>query len=108
HVTRIMLAGLALNIPANALFIYGWFGLPELGGIGCGIGTAIVFVLMTVALAINTRKHRLSPDFPLWLHVRRPNAGHVRDIFKIGVPIGVAIFFEVSLFVVIALFLTSL
>src|SRR5690554_8222458 len=33
---------------------------------------------------------------------------NVKDIMRIGVPIGVAIFFEVSLFVVIALLLTEL
>ncbi|MFY9180254.1 MAG: MATE family efflux transporter, partial [Venatoribacter sp.] len=108
HVTRIMLFGLAMNVPANGLFIYGWFGLPQLGGIGCGIGSALVFVGMTIALAFNTRKHRIPKGFPLWQHALHPLKSNVRDIFKIGVPIGVAIFFEVSLFVVIALFLTQL
>lgn len=107
-VTRIMLIGLTLNVPANGLFIYGWFGLPELGGIGCGIGSAIVFTGMAIALLRDTRKHRLPKDFPLWSNVFKPVVSHVKDIMRIGVPIGVAIFFEVSLFVVIALFLTEL
>lgn len=107
-VTRIMLIGLSLNVPVNGLFIYGWFGLPELGGIGCGIGSAIIFTGMALALLRDTRKHRLPKDFPLWASVIKPVASHVKDILRIGVPIGVAIFFEVSLFVVIALFLTEL
>lgn len=107
-VTRIMLIGLILNVPANGLFIYGWFGLPQLGGIGCGIGSAIVFTGMAIALLHDTRKHRLPKDFPLWGNVLKPVISHVKDIMRIGVPIGVAIFFEVSLFVVIALFLTEL
>lgn len=108
RVTRVMLIGLALNIPANGLFIYGWFGMPELGGIGCGIGSAIVFTGMAIALLKDTRKHRLPKDFPLLANVIRPVMSNVKDIMRIGVPIGVAIFFEVSLFVVIALFLTEL
>lgn len=107
-VTKIMLFGLVLNIPLNALFIYGWFGLPELGGIGCGIGSALVFILMAVILWLDTKKHRLDADFSLWANVLRPMRHYVKDIFKIGVPIGAAIFFEVSLFVVIALFLSPL
>lgn len=107
-VTRIMLIGLTLNVPANGLFIYGWFGLPQLGGIGCGIGSAMVFTGMAFALLRDTRKHRLPKDFPLWRNVFKPVVSHVKDIMRIGVPIGVAIFFEVSLFVVIALFLTEL
>ncbi|MEN9465918.1 MAG: hypothetical protein RL217_2099 [Pseudomonadota bacterium] len=108
HVTRIMLTGLVMNIPANGLFIYGWFGMPELGGIGCGIGSSLVFIGMTLALALNTHKHRIPKGYPIWQEVRRPRPNHVRDIIKIGIPIGVAIFFEVSLFVVIALFLARL
>lgn len=107
-VTRIMLFGLALNVPLNAIFIYGWFGMPELGGIGCGIGSALVFIVMAIILGLDTKKHRLDTDFSLLANVLRPVRSHIKDIFKIGVPIGAAIFFEVSLFVVIALFLTPL
>lgn len=108
HVTRIMLTGLLLNIPVNAVFIYGWFGMPELGGIGCGVGSSIIFTGMTIALAWNTRKHRLPKQFKLWQSALKPVKEYVRSIFTIGVPIGVAVFFEVSLFAVIALFLTQL
>ena len=108
RVTRIMLLGLLLNIPINAIFIYGWLGMPALGGIGCGVGTTIVSLVIAFIIARDTRKHRLAPNFPLWREALKPVRSHVVDIFKIGVPIGVAIFFEVSLFVVIALFLTPL
>lgn len=108
RVTRIMLFGLLLNIPLNAIFIYGWFGLPALGGIGCGIGSAIVFIIMAFILGRDTQKHRLDTGFSLWRETLKPVRSYIKDIFKIGVPIGAAIFFEVSLFVVIALFLTVL
>lgn len=35
--------GLLVNIPVNYIFIYGHFGMPELGGIGCGVATASVY-----------------------------------------------------------------
>lgn len=108
QVTRIMLTGLLLNVPANALFVYGWFGLPELGGVGCGIGSSLIFAGMAFAMARNTRKKRLPADYPLWSNVLRPQFDEVRDLLRIGIPIGVAVFFEVTLFTVIALFLTEL
>lgn len=108
QVTRVMISGLLLNVPANAIFVYGWFGLPELGGVGCGIGSSIIFAGMALAIARNTRKKRLPSDYPLWQHVARPLFSQVKEILTIGVPIGIAIFFEVSLFTVIALFLTEL
>ena len=108
HVTKVMLTGLLMNIPANAIFVYGWFGLPALGGVGCGIGSSLVFAGMAIAMARNTRKHRLADDFPLWSQVFSPQWLRVKELFAVGLPIGIAIFFEVSLFSVIALFLTSL
>ncbi|WP_411907216.1 MATE family efflux transporter [Salmonella enterica] len=36
--------GLLVNIPVNYIFIYGHFGMPELGGIGCGVATAAVTI----------------------------------------------------------------
>lgn len=108
HVTRVMLIGLAMNIPANGLFLYGWFGLPELGGVGCGIGSALVFSGMAVAMALNTRKHRLPPQTSLWREVISPDWSQVKALVALGLPIGSSIFFEVSLFSVIALFLTKL
>ncbi|ASP39673.1 MATE family efflux transporter [Bacterioplanes sanyensis] len=108
HVTWVMLSGLLLNIPINAVLVYGWFGLPALGGVGCGIGSAIVFAGMALAMAINTRKYRLQPEFRLWRRIWKPKWQRVRQLVAVGLPIGTAIFFEVSLFSVIALFLTEL
>lgn len=107
HVTRIMLSGLALNIPANGLFVYGWFGLPELGGVGCGIGSSLIFLYMAIAMMIDTRRFRLPERIALIQLACSPDWQHVRKLFQIGVPIGMAIFFEVSLFSVVALFLTG-
>lgn len=107
-VTRIMLAGLLLNIPANGLFVYGWLGIEPMGGAGCGYGTAIVFHFLFIAMLINCYKHRLP------LHQRklstffRMKRQPMIDLIALGIPIGSAIFFEVSFFSVIALFLTPL
>ncbi|MCG6283059.1 MATE family efflux transporter, partial [Vibrio diabolicus] len=38
--------GLLFNIPLNWIFVYGKFGAPALGGIGCGVATMIVYWLM--------------------------------------------------------------
>jgi MATE family multidrug resistance protein len=43
----IMFAGLLVNIPANYILINGLFGLPELGGVGCGIATMIVIYVIS-------------------------------------------------------------
>lgn len=107
-VTKIMLAGLLLNIPANGLFVYGWLGLEPMGGAGCGYGTTLVFHFLFITLLINCYKHRLP------LHQRKLSTFFTLkrepavSLITLGAPIGSAIFFEVSFFSVIALFLTPL
>ena len=44
------LLGILLNIPVNYLFIYGLWGLPKMGGAGCGWATAIVMTSMMLVL----------------------------------------------------------
>lgn len=107
-VTRIMLTGLVLNIPANAIFVYGWFGIEPMGGAGCGYGTALVFHFLLFALLINCYKKRLPPHqrkLATFFIVKRDP---IMKLIRLGFPIGSAIFFEVSFFSVIALFLTPL
>lgn len=107
-VTRLMLIGLVLNIPANAIFVYGWFGIEAMGGAGCGWGTSIIFNLLFIAILFDCYRHRLPVQFKslrIFFHAR-PKV--MKDLFKTGLPIGSAIFFEVSFFSVIALFLSPL
>lgn len=107
-VTRIMLTGLLLNIPANAVFVYGWFGLEPMGGAGCGYGTAIVFHFLFFAMLFNCYKHRL-PEHQKHLRTFfKIQRAQIVSLLALGLPIGAAIFFEVSFFSVIALFLTPL
>jgi MATE family multidrug resistance protein len=44
--------GLLVNIPVNYVFIYGHFGMPELGGVGCGVATASVYWVMFIAMLV--------------------------------------------------------
>lgn len=107
-VTRIMIAGLLLNIPANAIFVYGWFGLEPMGGAGCGYGTAIVFHFLFFAMMYNCYKHRLPEHQKRLSTFFKVQYQPMASLIALGLPIGAAIFFEVSFFSVIALFLTPL
>ena len=102
------LCGLALNIPLNYIFIYGHFGVPAMGGVGCGWATAIVMWVMALGLAGYERwapAYRSSElfsrfDWPQWAVIKR--------LLSIGLPIGIAVFAESSIFAVIALLIGSL
>ncbi|WP_105259089.1 MATE family efflux transporter [Pseudoalteromonas sp. T1lg88] len=104
----ISIIGLLVNIPANYIFIYGKFGAPALGGAGCGVATAIVLTAMGVSLLIySMMSKRINGRF-LINAFARPSVKAMWQQFKLGVPISLAIFFEVTLFACIPLFIASL
>ena len=107
-VTYIAFAGLILNIPLNLLFVFGLGPIDGMGGVGCGVASLIVFYLMTFAIALYTwfgKAHKA--DQPLG-DFEKPNTQSIAQLAKLGLPIGLAIFAEVSLFCVIALFIARL
>lgn len=107
-VTKIMLVGLLLNIPANAIFVYGWFGLEPMGGAGCGYGTTLVFYFLFFAILYDCYHKRLPKPKKKISTFFRPKIKPMKSLMMLGLPIGAAIFFEVGFFSVIALFLTPL
>ncbi|MCD9480330.1 MATE family efflux transporter [Photobacterium phosphoreum] len=100
--------GLLLNIPLNWIFVYGEFGMPALGGVGCGIATAIVYWFMFFAMLafvlINKRLNRLN----VFGVIYPPKFAAISRLFKLGFPVAASLFFEVSLFAVIALLISPL
>ncbi|XQU09733.1 MATE family efflux transporter [Halomonas sp. LY9] len=118
----ISLVGLTVNIPCNYVLIYGGEGLvslfgahtpdsvqqlPALGAFGCGIATAISMWTMAIAMAFYTRRGSTYRSVSLWKQLTPPNLAGIRELVVVGVPIGVAIFVEVTLFTLIALFIAS-
>lgn len=101
----ITLFGLAINVPLNYLFIYGAFGFPELGGAGCGIATAIVFVMMAVATMSYTAVSRTLAKYALFKRLFLPDRSEMVTTIKLGLPIAMTILFEVTLFSAVALLL---
>lgn len=90
--------GMILNIPLDLIFVYGWFGAPKLGGVGCGIATTIVsFIMMiTILIYINiNKKYKITEPFSKFTP---PSIETTKEVFKLGLPIGFGIFIELSMF----------
>ncbi|ALP43523.1 MATE family efflux transporter [Aeromonas schubertii] len=100
--------GLAVNVPVNWIFIYGKFGMPALGGVGCGVATAIVLWAMLFAMMGYIYFSKLFKEFDLFGSLARPNGSRIWRLFRLGFPIAMAIFCEVTLFTVVALLLAPL
>lgn len=100
--------GLLLNIPLNWIFVYGKFGAPELGAVGCGVATAIVYWFMFAAMLLYIIKAKRFKNIHLFTEFHKPNLHSLKRLFNLGFPIAAALFFEVTLFAVVALMVAPL
>ena len=94
----VMTIGIAVNAAADYGLIFGKFGLPELGLRGAGIATSLtngfLFFALLGFILIDRRFRRYRLLGRLW----RPDWRRLREIVRIGLPIGVTLVFEVGLF----------
>ncbi|HJV06732.1 MAG TPA: MATE family efflux transporter [Chromobacteriaceae bacterium] len=104
----VSLIALALNIPLNYLLIHGLFGLPRLGGAGCGWATGVVFWFNCLALFAYLCWHRHFRDYRLTERFSPPHWQRYLTFLQLGLPIGLSFFVEVSLFTFIALLVAQL
>lgn len=102
----ITLVSVPLNVFLNDVLIFGKYGFPALGGVGAGVASAITYwIIMFISMSV--------------IHFSKPFAGyHIfrsfqrvsfrvwKELLGIGVPIGLAIFLEVSIFALVALLMS--
>lgn len=100
--------GLVANVPLNWMFVYGKLGAPALGAIGCGVATAIVYWLMFVSMLIYILiSSRLKQVAIFYRFFWPSNQSQIR-LLKLGLPVALALFFEITLFAVVALLVAPL
>lgn len=107
-VMLINLVYFAVKVPLNALFIYGAFGAPELGGPGCAVATAIASWLICAIAWIYCAKQPFYAPFHVFARWSWPDLRTIWTHLKLGVPMGLTFFVEVTSFTFMALFLARL
>jgi len=105
------LAALPLNALANLVLMFGWGPVPELGITGAGIASAIVAVALLSGVTAFSFLDRHLSKLRLFLTPWRVSINDIREVFRLGLPIGVFTLGEVGVFlvatVVVALFGTE-
>jgi len=100
--------GLLANIPLNWIFVYGKLGMPALGGVGCGVASAIVMYLMCLSMGIYIKLNKNLDSYLIFYHWVKPNLLAIKKLLQLGTPVAFSVFFEVSLFAVVALLVAPL
>jgi MATE family multidrug resistance protein len=94
----VVLLAIIFNALGDWCLIFGHLGLPALGLVGSGLASALsnVFsfsaMLAIIYLTPALRAHRILKNF------RMPHLGHLRETFRLGIPIGLTTVFEAMLF----------
>jgi MATE family multidrug resistance protein len=102
------LIGVMVNIPANYILMYGKFGMPKLGAIGLGYASSLVGLVMFLGMLVFTVKHKPYQRFEIFSSIRKPEWKYVKEIMRVGVPIGLSSTMEVTMFALVSLLMGSL
>ena len=74
--------GMLLNIPLDIIFVYGYFGIPPMGGIGCGIATSINIVIGFICFDTRHSSKRRNKPTKIFLKFSGPNSETTKEAFK--------------------------
>jgi len=92
------LFALVCNVFLNYTLMYGHFGAPAFGAIGCGIASAITMWLMVFMLGIYVYVHPIYKPLKIFDHMAPLRVPVLKEILHLGMPIAVTITAEAGLF----------
>jgi MATE family multidrug resistance protein len=87
-VLLVTLAAVLLNIAVNWALIFGNWGFPELGAQGAAIATIATQVMSLIVLGLYAGLLPALRRFHLWQRFWRPDWQAMRQVWRLGVPIG--------------------
>jgi len=95
---RITLITLGLNAAGNYAFMFGKLGAPELGLAGAGLSSALCALFMFGALSSYALRNPQLARYRLLRAPARPDVPRLRELFRVGVPIGISSLGEVGVY----------
>jgi multidrug resistance protein, MATE family len=103
----INLTVLGLKAPLNAVFMYGWGPFDAMGGAGAGVATAL---LAWLALGMSVAIWRMDHFYDRFrsASVHGPRWTRLRELLRLGLPIGLSTLFEVTSFTFMAVLIARL
>ncbi len=91
-------AAIVFNIAANWVLVFGHLGLPAFGLRGSGMATTLSNTFLFVALALVVSLSRRFRRYHLFGRWWRPDWPRLRALLRLGLPIGVTLAFEITVF----------
>lgn len=90
--------GVLFNAAANIVLVFGHLGFPALGMLGSGIATSLSNGILLAGMMVIIRHDRRFRRYHLFGNVWRADFPRLRAFWRLGLPIGGAMAFEVTIF----------
>ncbi|MGN1281770.1 MAG: MATE family efflux transporter [Succinivibrio sp.] len=97
---------LLVNIPLNYIFIFGKFGMPAMGGAGCGMTSCFICVIFSLAMFLYVKKGAFFKQFEVKEKTNILDKEICSHFIKLSFPIGLSRTIEVACFSLAALLLS--
>src|ERR1700742_223669 len=94
----VMVTAIFFNAAGDYTFIFGHFGMPKLGVVGSGLASAcsytFSFLMMVVVVRLTPSLHK----YRIFHNFFRAHWERLKEVFRLGMPIGFTMMFEAMLF----------
>lgn len=94
---------LLCNIFLNYVFMFGHFGVPAMGAVGCGYASAVTMWIIMITLASHVLVAAPYKPLKIFARLAPPRPEVLREIVILGVPIAITITAEVGLFAAVSI-----
>jgi MATE family multidrug resistance protein len=94
----ITVASIPFNILFNYWFMYGGYGIEEMGAVGVGYATGLTWLFTFVGISLYTLFTKKYESLQLFKDFQLPSLSDFKAIFSLGFPIAITLGFEVSMF----------
>lgn len=109
--TKFIFVSNLINVPLEILLIYclifGKLGLPACGISGVGYGLSVSFTLTTMVVMIYITRSKRYKKLKLLNEVGKIHGTYLKEIIRVGLPMGFMGFVEVSTFAIMALWMAK-
>jgi multidrug resistance protein, MATE family len=102
-VTVCAIAGLPVSFLSNYAFMYGNWGAPELGVAAVGLTGSIIALLHLVMIGVYVEWVPELRRYGIFAQLLHLNVPMMKELFRVGLPIGVTYLFETGLFFTVTL-----
>ena len=102
------LGALVMNIVGNRVFMFGLYGVPALGAVGCGVASALVMWTLLGLMVWQMQGRSVFRRHRFFAGRVRPDGARLGELLRLGLPIAGTMLAESGLFIACALIMGTL